>query len=134
MRPSTLMSVTRRVARNGRRRPAGLAALAASLILLGFPGAALANFSWSSAAGVDRDGGTLISVSCPSGSQCTTVDFAGQEVTFNPTNGDVIKTAAIDGREILRGGVSCPSTSQCTAVDADGNEITFNPVRGKVQG
>jgi hypothetical protein len=107
-----------------------LTALAASLILLALPAGALASISWSGASGVDRNGGTVISVSCPASDQCTAVDFAGQEITYNPTNNNVIETASINGTTALQA-VSCSSTSQCTAVDGEGHEVTFDPTSGQ---
>lgn len=133
MKPSSPMSAVRRVARGGHRRSAGLTALAASIVLLALPAAALASFTWSGATGVDRNGGTVISVSCSDSAQCTAVDLAGQEITYNPsqTNNNVIKTASIDGTEPLQA-VSCSSAGQCTAGDVAGNEVTFDPTTGHI--
>jgi hypothetical protein len=131
MEPSNPMSAVRRVARGRRRGSAGLTALAASIFLLALPAAAFASFTWSGATGVDRDGGTVISVSCSDSTQCTAVDLAGQEITYNPSNNNVIKTASIDGTEPLQA-VSCSSASQCTAADGDGREVTFDPTSGHI--
>jgi hypothetical protein len=108
-----------------------LTALAASIFLLALPAAAFASFTWSGATGVDRDGGTVISVSCSDSTQCTAVDLAGQEITYNPSNNNVIKTASIDGTEPLQA-VSCSSAGQCTAGDVDGHEVTFDPTTGQI--
>ncbi len=71
-------------------------------------------------------------VACPSASQCTAVDGSGNEVTFNPTDGDLITgvtvlvaTAPYVGNGM--NGVACPSTTQCTAVDYEGHQATFDP-------
>jgi hypothetical protein len=78
---------------------------------------------------IDNGGGTMKAVACPSTSQCTAVDYAGNEVTFDPTSPGTPTKATI-GTAILQG-VACPSTSQCTAVYATGNgggsEVTFDP-------
>ena len=131
---STGISVARRVA-CGHRMSAAFIAFAATAALFAAPGAALASssVSWSSATGVDVNGGGVMSVSCPAANQCTGIDRAGQEITFDPTktSNEIIKTASIAGTEALNV-VSCPSTAQCTAVDGDGHEFTFNPVSGSV--
>jgi hypothetical protein len=84
------------------------------------------------------DGGNdLTGVSCPSTSQCTAVDNAGQQVTFNPTHPNGAAPTSIgDGGSVLNA-VSCPSTGLCVAVDADGNAIeddagtwTLEPISG----
>jgi uncharacterized membrane protein YagU involved in acid resistance len=92
-------------------------------------------------------GPQLAAVACPSGSQCTAVDWAGHEVTFNPRSSKPSRSATIDGpregvwRRVcgFTGGqcatiystqvaaVACPSLEQCTAVDTSGREVTFNP-------
>ncbi len=78
---------------------------------------------------IDDNGGTMKAVACPSTSQCTAVDYVGNEVTFDPNSPGTPTTTTI-GTAILQG-VACPSTSQCTAVYATrnggGNEVTFDP-------
>ncbi|MDQ6687634.1 MAG: fibronectin type III domain-containing protein [Actinomycetota bacterium] len=75
------------------------------------------------------------SVSCPSTSQCTavstsgnTVNNGGDEVTFDPSSGNV-NTIGVKATGIASlGSVACPSTSQCTATsDTNGTEVTFDP-------
>jgi hypothetical protein len=79
-------------------------------------------------------GETITSVSCASGSQCTVVDTDGDEVTFDPTTGQVNAAGAVavapDGTYLAS--VSCASVTQCTAVDNGGNEVTFDPTSGTV--
>ena len=73
-------------------------------------------------------GQSLGSVSCPSASQCTAVDSAGNEVTFDPTSGaaGVAGVVALDAGHRLSS-ISCGSPALCTAVDQDGREVTFQP-------
>jgi hypothetical protein len=63
-------------------------------------------------------------------SQCTGVDTADREVTFDPTAAGNPTATPIDDVDALYGDftdVACPSVSQCTAVDAPGSEVTFDP-------
>ncbi len=69
------------------------------------------------------DSSPLVSVSCPSGSFCATVDSAGSAVTFNGSAWGAPNR--IDGVLALSS-VSCPSASFCVAVDSAGNAVTFN--------
>jgi hypothetical protein len=90
-------------------------------------------FTWLGPTHLMSMGGNqlLPTLSCPSTSQCTTVDGQGQEITFNPSGGAILSRSAID----LIGNVSsvsCPSSAQCSAVDNGGNEITFDPTTGAV--
>jgi hypothetical protein len=87
MQLSTRISVARGVARGGRRRSAGLTAFVAAFALsLAFAGVAQASTTtWTSAHYLDTNGGTMLSDSCASTTQCVGIDFNGQEVTFNPT-------------------------------------------------
>src|SRR5438067_681499 len=111
-----------------RRRRRGRIAVGLSMaVLLGAPVPAQAARSWSGPIALDHNGGrALKAVACPSASQCTGVDAAGREVTFNPTAPGTPTPALIDVGGDLRG-VACPSASQCTAVDQKGREVTFNP-------
>jgi hypothetical protein len=90
-------------------------------------------FTWLGPTSLISTGGSqaLPTVSCPSASQCTTVDGKGQEITFSPSNGAILTRSAVDLIGIVSS-VSCPSTSQCSAVDNGGNEITFDPTSGVV--
>lgn len=75
------------------------------------------------------------SVACPSASQCTVVDFAGNEVTFDPVSGTVNAAGAKSvgrGQKLELNAVACPSGSQCTAADDSGREVTFDPITGTV--
>jgi hypothetical protein len=91
---------------------------------------------------ISVDTNALRSVSCilvagsgnaPPTPQCTTVDTAGNEVTFNPST-STINNAGLN-RVDLSGGalesVSCPSSTACTGVDSNGDEVTFSPVTGQ---
>lgn len=76
----------------------------------------------------------LQTVSCPSSTQCTAVDFKDHdELTFNPATGAVNRAGArqIDPTGNLTG-VACPTTTKCVAVDGPGYEVTFDPRTGKV--
>ncbi len=90
----------------------------------------------STSAGFERGGihgspamFSLQGVACPSTSQCTAADSAGQVVTFDPSTRDAPtqtpRLTPIDASQSLEG-VACPSTSQCTAFD-NGRELTFDP-------
>ena len=77
-------------------------------------------------------GGALVNdVSCPSSSQCTTVDRYGVASTFDPADPGNAKTErVIEAGELTA--VACPSTTQCTAVEATragapGRRVTFDP-------
>jgi hypothetical protein len=100
---------------------------------------------------------TLTAVTCPSAAQCTAVDRAGDEVTFDPrnrtwtapqlvddcdpwnftcpcppgqvdSNDDPCPTTA-QAREVLDA-VACPSVSECVAVDGNGAVVEFDPQPG----
>jgi hypothetical protein len=135
----------------------GLAALLFVLVGVFVAGAASARadlFSWSSPialgmTGTGRPGaGEFPRVACPSALQCTAVDSAGQEVTFNPSAPASAAPTTIDSSPgplapdcpiqlvprclppvELVGPVplACASVSQCTVVDGKGRESTFNP-------
>ncbi len=74
-------------------------------------------------------------IACASRSQCTAVDSAGREVTFDPSAPGAPTPVLIDPPSfigLMQGwsattGVTCPSAAQCTAVDSSGSEVTFNP-------
>jgi hypothetical protein len=128
----------------------GLATLLCVLVGVFVVGAVSARadlFSWSSpiALGI---AGSSARVVCPSAMQCTAVDSAGQEVTFNPSAPASAAPTTVDGSPgfvasncplliapqcstpfEFEGPVplACPSTSQCTVVDGKGREVTFNP-------
>lgn len=77
---------------------------------------------------------TLVSVACPSSSECVAVGEGGRELTFDPLTHHTLASAALAGGHDLAS-VACPSTTQCTAVDgyagsvyAGGDETTFNPL------
>jgi hypothetical protein len=67
-------------------------------------------------------------MTCASASQCTYVDTAGREGTFDPAP---LRQLYGPPRQIDHGGwfngVSCPSVVQCTAVDRHGRVVTFAP-------
>jgi alpha-galactosidase len=71
-------------------------------------------------------------VACPSASRCTAVDGSGNEVTFNPSNGELIGGVTVlvaTGVDVGNGmtGMACASMTQCTAVDYEGHQATFDP-------
>jgi hypothetical protein len=75
----------------------------------------------------DFDGTNLVNaVSCPTAIQCTAVDSAGQELTFNPTSTATPTPVDIDGQTRLAG-IDCPASNGCIAVDSDGNAVAFDP-------
>jgi hypothetical protein len=80
---------------------------------------------------IDTTGNRLVSVSCPTATECTAVDQGAFKTTFNPQTGrpNAALTSNIDNGQSLQA-VSCPTVSQCTAVDAHGVEVTFDPARG----
>ena len=90
-------------------------------------------FTWSGAIALDRTGGShsLNSVACASSSQCTAVDNAGKEVTFNPASPGSPNPSTLKPGWVFDS-VACPSASQCTAVayGAGGLEETFDPTSG----
>ncbi|MFL5831296.1 MAG: hypothetical protein ACJ76X_15385 [Solirubrobacteraceae bacterium] len=120
----------------GRSRLAGLALLI-TLVLApaagALPVAAAPQFTWLNPITLENAGGShaITAVSCPTSTQCTSVDAGGQQVTFNPTTGATVADSSVEvsGRPTS---VSCASASQCTAVDDVGNRVTFNPVSGAV--
>jgi hypothetical protein len=77
--------------------------------------------------------GNLEGVACPSTSQCTAVDAAGREVTFNPRSPGTPTPTTIDGDDGGAMFLACSSRSECTAVDDTGHEITFNPNSPRTQ-
>jgi len=66
-------------------------------------------------------------LACPSATQCTTVDYEGNEVTFDPLAPGAPTPVAIAPHSHLRS-LACPSTSQCVAADTGGREVTFDPL------
>lgn len=84
----------------------------------------------------------LVTLACPSTTQCTALDaagyespsgFHGAEVTYDPGSPRPtfavplpIITNSVEGGQATQQ-IACPSTSQCTAVGDDGQEVTFNP-------
>ena len=73
----------------------------------------------------------LVSVRCPSRSQCVAIDGFGHGATYNPQTGKLLRrTITIDGDERLTA-LACPSATQCTALDDAGSQITFNPTTGR---
>lgn len=128
----------------------GLATLLCVLVGVFVVGAASARadlFSWSSPIALGITGSSA-RVVCPSAMQCTAVDSAGKEVTFNPSAPASAAPTTVDGSPGLVASdcpiqtfpqcsqpfefvgpvpLACPSTSQCTVVDGKGREVTFNP-------
>ncbi len=132
------------------RAVVGLATLLCVLVGVFIVGAVSARadlFSWSSPIALGITGGSQ-RVVCPSAMQCTAVDGAGKEVTFNPSAPASAAPTTVDGSPGLLAPdcplqtvpqcsqpfelvgpvpLACPSTSQCTAVDGKGREVTFDP-------
>jgi hypothetical protein len=117
-----------------------LAALTAAALLLTLAAAATAtagaaDLKWSAPQQIDNAGTPGIAAyACPSATQCTAVDSAGQEVTFNPDAvGDPSRTLLVPAGNLLS--VACPSTTECIAgfatlafgVPGTRNVVTFNP-------
>ena len=72
----------------------------------------------------------LRSVAClpaSGGNQCTAVDTAGNEVTFNPTAPTAQTATLIEAAAGTPAAIACPTASECTVVDNNGAESTFNP-------
>jgi hypothetical protein len=102
-------------------------AFLASALLILFPGASRAALSRSAPVFVnDGSWSRMTAVACPSFSQCTAVDAAGREVTFDPGSPRGWSAYTIDARRALSA-LACPAVSQCTAVDGSGQEVTFDP-------
>jgi hypothetical protein len=74
---------------------------------------------------------TLETIACPSEIQCSALDTAGNELTFNPKSVGSPTAHAIDSHTYADS-ISCSSTTQCTSVDFSGYEVTFTPSSGAV--
>ncbi|HEX4109541.1 MAG TPA: hypothetical protein VHX88_15500 [Solirubrobacteraceae bacterium] len=90
--------------------------------------ASQAQRTWAAPFTIGKNGSqSLAGVSCPTASQCTAVDGAGQQVTFAPGTTTPPTPVNIDeGHPLIA--VSCASAAQCTAVGEAGEEVTFDPV------
>jgi hypothetical protein len=115
------------------------ACVAGVLAFLGFPlGAAQATLpplSSTTIAGVR----SLVSVACPSVTQCTSIgsvvspvgsDIPNevQEITFNPASPNSSTAATVETGQYLFGGdIACLSLTLCTAIDESAHELTFDP-------
>lgn len=83
-----------------------------------------------------RDQLNLLSIACPSATQCTAMDMAGYESTFDPTlsakSGRTFIDPYGDFPKGLNGSeIACSSASECTAVASTppgSHEMTFNPM------
>ncbi|HTW20299.1 MAG TPA: hypothetical protein VME70_08825, partial [Mycobacteriales bacterium] len=67
-------------------------------------------------------------VACPSATQCTAIDVAGRQVTFDPASPGTptpTPTTIDTGHDLI--GVACASATRCIAVDGDGRQVTFDP-------
>jgi hypothetical protein len=80
---------------------------------------------------IDHDGdGTIVTVRCPSRSECVAIDDDGAGVTYNPRTGRIMRHN-INVEEVeAQTALACPSRSQCTSTDNDGTAITFDPLTG----
>ncbi len=72
-------------------------------------------------------GGSLRALACPSTSQCSVVNAAGQEVTFDPDAPVIPSPVALDSLLAPLDSLACPSVTQCTAGGFN-KAVTFNPV------
>ena len=61
----------------------------------------------------------------PTAAQCTAVDVAGDEVTFDPQSPGRPEIARVDSNPAVS--VICPTVTECSAVDAAGRVVLFNP-------
>jgi hypothetical protein len=128
------MDVWGGMARGAGRLVVGMSCVLLAAAAFAAGSASADSFTWYPPIGLDQAGGgrSLSAVVCPpTASKCTTVDNAGQQVTFDPTSGATSTSTAVD----LVGSVTalaCPSASQCTAVDTKGDESTFSPLSGAV--
>jgi hypothetical protein len=73
---------------------------------------------------VDR-GHALEALACPTVSQCSAVDDAGREVTFDPGHPAAARATALV--QSYLSAIACPSVAQCTAVSYEEQAITFDP-------
>src|SRR5947209_999086 len=135
------------------QRQAGIVLAAATLLLALAPGIASADsFSWSSPVALNHSGNgqeltlnptspgsptpvaidgvtssfTILAVTCPSSTECVSVDAAGGEAGFDPTNPPTTSpspTSIDTGQQLL--GVSCINVNDCVAVDGNGREVSF---------
>jgi len=109
-------------------------ALVSVLALVGVAAAGTAqadSFTWLGPTSLIATGGSrmLPTVSCPSTSQCTTVDGRGEEITFNPSTGAIASRSAVDaGPDGLLGVVPVHHPVRCG--DNGGNETPFSPMTG----
>jgi hypothetical protein len=119
-----------------------LGLLLLALLFLPTPAVASAQLSWSSPLVLDQSGRQeLVSVACASTSQCTAVDFVGQEVTFNPSAPGNSTSAPIFP-SVCTSIFFCRSTStdtcisatECVAGTTNGMEVTFDPASGQKLG
>jgi hypothetical protein len=80
---------------------------------------------------IDHDGdGTIVTVRCPSRSECVALDDDGAAVTYNPQTGRILRHS-INVEEVeAQTALACPSRSQCTSTDNDGTATTFDPLTG----
>ena len=122
--------------RASRRFCLAVALVAAGMsVFVGVSGATGVGVSWSAPIQIAPLGGRgyMTSVACPTASQCTAVDWSGQELTFDPQDPGSAVRHVIDagtyGAQLSS--VDCVSAQQCTAVEG-GEEVTFDPVSGTV--
>src|SRR5205085_5079888 len=77
---------------------------------------------------VESQGGVAFNfLACPSTSQCTLINGAGEEITFNPIAPGAPTPVGLHDTVAGIQAFACASTTECTAVDDLGAEITFNP-------
>lgn len=117
-----------------------------SKVALVWPGATHADaavplrgaLAWSAARKLNLPGTLpMLTVACPSATQCTTVDSARDAITFDPRRSGVSTTIPVPGSGVGVGVVSlaCPTAGQCTAVEVGGSPyaghaVTFDPATG----
>ena len=80
---------------------------------------------------IDHDGdGTIVTVRCPSRTQCVALDDDGAAVTYNPQTGRIMRRNINVEGVAAQTGLRLPTGSPCTATDNDGTAITFDPLTG----
>jgi hypothetical protein len=122
--PREAMSRGGRWRRLGRRSSAPLCgAQPKGRLLIAAAAVALGSCWWAA----PTSARTLEGVACPTARQCTAIDNAGQEITFNSVSPGGRTSSTVDPGGFLAA-IACPTRSQCTAVSASGQEVTFNPI------
>lgn len=104
------------------------------LLGLGCTAASADGLQWSAPIAIEPAGSPSTvgqtAISCPTTTQCTSVDAEGQETTFNPSTPAAAAAGAasssIDAQVPLTA-ISCASATACVAVGSDRDAIAFDP-------